>query len=164
MMETITLRLSVDDWRKDTDLGFGPLGIYRMDHYKQGLFSQLKKLKSLLNEYHGVTAILSHNVPDIVPYWYKLEVRVNHAHVTFKAFISYEVNEEKKLIAKIHCTDRPSTEEFPIEGGVEWKTIILTETDIKDPAYVAAYVKNQFICFESYRQIGRDILYAVLEE
>jgi hypothetical protein len=164
MMETITLRLSVDDWRKDTDLGLNALGIYRTDHYKQGLFSMLKKLESLLREYHGVTAILSYNDPEIEPYWYKLEVQVNNASLKFKAYVCYEVNEEKKLIAKIHYTDRPSTEEFPIEGGVAWKTIILAESDIKDPAYVAAYVKNQFICFESYRQIGRDILYAVLEE
>jgi hypothetical protein len=41
---------------------------------------------------------------------------------------------------------------------------VLTESEIKDPAYVVANVKNHFICFESYRQIGRDILYAVLEE
>jgi len=164
MMETITLRPSVDDWRKDIDLGMGPLGIYRIDHYKQVLFSQLRKLENLLREYDGIVAILTYSDSDIAPYWYKMEVRVNHSFQKFKAFICYEVNEEKKLVAKIHCTDRPSTEEFPIEGGVEWKTIILTESDIKDPAYVAAYVKNQFICFESYRQIGRDILYAVLEE
>jgi hypothetical protein len=164
MMETITLRPAVEEWRHDLDLSMSPLGIYRMDQLKQGLFSQLKKLETLLREYQGITAILTYNEPDTPPYWYKLEVRVNHALLKFKAFISYEINEQQQLTAKIHCTDRPSTDEFPIKGGVEWKTIILTESEIKDPGYVAAYVKNQFICFESYRQIGRDILYAVLEE
>jgi len=164
MMETITLRPSVEDWRKDMDLGMAPLGIYRMDRYKQELFKQMRILENLLREYQGVTAILSYNQSDIAPYWHKLEVSVNHSYQKFVALVCYEVNEENKLTAKIHCTNRPSTEEFPIEGGVEWKTIILTESEIKDPAYVAANVKNHFICFESFRQIGRDILYAVLEE
>jgi hypothetical protein len=164
MMETITLRLGVEDWRKDADLALGNLGIYRLYHYKQGLFSQLRKLENLLREYDGVIAILSYNDSNIAPYWCKLEVCVNHSYPKFVSSVCYEVNEEKKLVAKIHCTHRPSTEEFPIEGGVEWKTIILNESDINDPAYVAAYIKNEFICFESYRQIGRDILYAVLEE
>jgi hypothetical protein len=40
----------------------------------------------------------------------------------------------------------------------------LDEAEIKDPAYVVANIKNEFILFESYRQIGRDITYAVMEE
>jgi len=47
---------------------------------------------------------------------------------------------------------------------VEWKTVELKESEIMNPAYVVANIKNHFICFESYRQIGRDILYAVMEE
>lgn len=166
MMETITLRLGVEDWRKDIDLGMSPLGIYRLEHYKQGLFRQLRMLENLLREYEGIVAILHYNdtFSTTAPYWFKLEVCVNQSLLKFIAFVGYEVNEDKKLIAKIHCTNRPSTEEFPIEEGAEWKTIVLSESDIKDPAYVAAYVKNLFICFESYRQIGRNILYAILEE
>lgn len=164
MMETITLRLSQEDWRKDLDLSMIPLGIYRVQHYKQGLFDQLKKLESLLREYQGIHAMLKYSEVEIEPYWYKLEVCVNHARLKFQAFVCYEINEEQQLIATIYCTNRPSTDEFPIEGGVEWKTIVLNDSEIKDPAYVVAHIKNHFICFESYRQIGRDILYAVLEE
>lgn len=164
MMETITLRPSVEDWRKDLDLSMIPLGIYRMQHYKQGLFDELKKLENVLQEYQGIHAKLIYHEPDIPPYWYKFEVCVNHVRLKFQAFVCYEINEQKQFVAKIHCTDRPSTEEFPIENGVEWKTILLNESEIKDPSYVVAYIKNHFICFESYRQIGRDILYAVLEE
>jgi hypothetical protein len=164
MMETITLRPSVEEWRKDLDLAMAPLQIYREPFYKQGLFEQLKKLASLLCEYQGIHAEVNYSDPDIAPYWYKLEVRVNNASLKFKAFVAYSFDEQHQFVAKIHCTNRPSTEEFPIEGGVEWKTIILSESDIKDPAYVVANVKNHFICFESFRQIGRDILYAVLDE
>ena len=164
MMETITLRLSQEDWRKDLDLSMIPLGIYRVQHYKQGLFDQLKKLESLLREYQGIHAMLKYSEVEIEPYWYKLEVCVNHARLKFQAFVCYEINEEQQLVATIYCTNRPSTDEFPIEGGVEWKTIVLNDSEIKDPAYVVAHIKNHFICFESYRQIGRDILYAVWEE
>ncbi|MEY5132602.1 MAG: hypothetical protein RLZZ198_606 [Bacteroidota bacterium] len=164
MMETITLRLSQEEWRKDLDLSMIPLGIYRVQHYKQGLFDQLKKLESLLREYQGIHAMLKYSEVEIEPYWYKLEVCVNHARLKFQAFVCYEINEEQQLVATIYCTNRPSTDEFPIEGGVEWKTIVLNDSEIKDPAYVVAHIKNHFICFESYRQIGRDILYAVLEE
>jgi hypothetical protein len=164
MMETITLRPSQEEWRKDLDLSMIPLGIYRVQHYKQGLFDQLKKLESLLREYKGIHARLIYSEPELDPYWYKMEVCVNHARLKFQAFVCYEIDEQQQFVAKIHCTNRPSTEEFPIEGGVEWKTIVLNESEIKDPAYVVANIKNHFICFESYRQIGRDILYAVLEE
>jgi hypothetical protein len=164
MMETITLRPAIEEWRKDLDLSMSPLGIYRMDHYKRNLLKELTKLEALLNEYQDVRAIVSYADSGQAPYWFRLIVRVSSSWEPFKAHVCYEVNEEKKLIAKIHCTLRASTEEFPLEGGVEWKTIILTESEITDPAYVAAYVKNQFICFESFNQIGRDILYAVLEE
>jgi|LauGreDrversion4_2_1035121.scaffolds.fasta_scaffold13328_7 hypothetical protein len=164
MMETITLRPSQEEWRKDLDLSMIPLGIYRVQHYKQGLFDQLKKLESLLREYQGIHAMLKYSEVEIEPYWYKLEVCVNHARLKFQAFVCYEINEEHQLVATIYCTNRPSTDEFPIEGGVEWKTIVLNDSEIKDPAYVVAHIKNHFICFESYRQIGRDILYAVLEE
>ncbi|MFN5347132.1 MAG: hypothetical protein ACK5B3_07900 [Bacteroidota bacterium] len=164
MLETITLRPSVEDWRHDLDLSMSPLGIYRMDFYKKGLFEQLRKLENLLREYQGVVPHFQYSGHDIAPYWYLFEVRVNNAMLRFKAMLSYELDEANKLIVKIHFTDRPSTEEFPIEEGVAWKTLILDESDIKDPAYVAAYVKNLFISFESYRQIGREILYAVLQE
>ncbi|MFM1836983.1 MAG: hypothetical protein RJA04_1671 [Bacteroidota bacterium] len=163
-METITLRPSQEEWRKDLDLSMIPLGIYRVQHYKQGLFDQLKKLESLLREYQGIHAMLKYSEVEIEPYWYKLEVCVNHARLKFQAFVCYEINKEQQLVATIYCTNRPSTDEFPIEGGVEWKTIVLYDSEIKDPAYVVAHIKNHFICFESYRQIGRDILYAVLEE
>jgi len=164
MMETITLRPSQEEWRKDLDLSMIPLGIYRVQHYKQGLFDQLKKLESLLREYQGIHAMLKYSEVEIEPYWYKLEVCVNHARLKFQAFVCYEINEEQQLVATIYCTNRPSTDEFPIEGGAEWKTIVLNDSEIKDPAYVVAHIKNHFICFESYRKIGRDILYAVLEE
>jgi hypothetical protein len=164
MMETITLRPSQEEWRKDLDLSMIPLGIYRVQHYKQGLFDQLKKLESLLREYQGIHAMLKYSEVEIEPYWYKLEVCVNHARLKFQAFVCYEINEEQQLVATIYCTNRPSTDEFPIEGGAEWKTIVLNDSEIKDPAYVVAHIKNHFICFESFRQIGRDILYAVLDE
>jgi hypothetical protein len=158
MMENITLCTCVEDWRKDIDLGMGLLGIYRIDHYKKGLYSQLRKLENLLKEYEGVAATLICNDYNTAPYWYKLEVCVNHSFLKFNALVCYEVTEEKKLIAKIHYTDQPSTVQFLLEGGVEWKTIILSEPNIMDPAYVVANIKNLFICSESYRQIGRAIL------
>jgi len=164
MMETITLRTSVNEWRKDLDLSMIPLGIFRKQYYKQELHEQLKNLQSVLCEYDGVHAMLIHNDPEIEPYWYKLEVRVNKEIYRFQSYVSYEINADKKLTVQMLYTKRPSTNEFPISAGLEWETLVLTESEIKDPAYVAAYMKNQFICFESFRQIGRDILYVVLEE
>ena len=44
------------------------------------------------------------------------------------------------------------------------KKIELNEEEMENPGFVVAYIKNQFIRFESYRQIGRDITYAVMSE
>jgi hypothetical protein len=98
MMETITLRPSQEEWRKDLDLSMIPLGIYRVQHYKQGLFDQLKKLESLLREYQGIHAMLKYSEVEIEPYWYKLEVCVNHARLKFQAFVCYEINKEQQLV------------------------------------------------------------------
>ena len=163
-MKHISLRPSQGEWRKDLDMSMIPLGIYREPYFKQGLFEELKKLESVLREYPGIHPKLTYSDVEIAPYWYKLQVRVHHANLKFQAFVCYEINEQRELVAKIHCTNQPSTEEFPIEGGVEWKTVELKESEIMNPAYVVANIKNHFICFESYRQIGRDILYAVMEE
>ncbi len=78
--------------------------------------------------------------------------------------LSDEVNADKKLVAVIYCAHLPSTDEFPIKGGAEWRTIILNEPEIENPGFVVAYIKNEFIRFESYRQVGRDITYAVMNE
>ena len=64
-METITLRPSVEEWRKDLDLAMAPLQIYREPFYKQGLFEQLKKLASLLCEYHGIHAEVNYSDPEV---------------------------------------------------------------------------------------------------
>ena len=163
MFSYLSLRPTVEDWRHDLDLSMSPLGIYRIPRLKDDLFEQLKKLRAILSEYQGISANLTYTDMD-QPYWYKIEVRVQNSFRFFHCYVKYDVNEDKKLAAQLYCTHRPSTEEFPIEGGVEWRTITLNEAEIKDPAYVVANIKNEFILFESYRQIGRDITYAVMEE
>jgi hypothetical protein len=78
--------------------------------------------------------------------------------------VKYEVSEEKKLAAKIYYTHHPSTDEFPIKGGADWKTYVIKDSEVENVGFVVANIKNAFICFESYRQIGRDITYAVINE
>jgi len=163
MFEFISERPNVEDWRHDLNLSFQHLGIYRMTHYKSALYEELKKLNTLLSEYEGVVPSLYYNNIDR-PYWYKLEVRVNNSMQKFIAYVKYEVNTDKKLFAEIFCTHLPSTEEFPIKGGAEWRKIELKEEEMENPGFVVAYIKNEFIRFESYRQIGRDITYAVMSE
>jgi hypothetical protein len=163
MFEFISERPNVEDWRHDLNISFQHLGIYRISHFKSTLYEELKKLNAILSEYEGVVPSLYYNNID-KPYWYKFEVRVNNAMQKFTAYVKYEVNADKKLTAEIYCTHLPSTDEFPIKGGAEWRTIVLTESEIENPGFVVAYIKNEFIRFESYRQIGRDITYAVMEE
>jgi hypothetical protein len=78
--------------------------------------------------------------------------------------VKYEVNEEKKLVAVLHYTHQPSTEEFPIKSGADWKTYVIKDSEVENVGFVVANIKNAFIRFESYRQIGRDITYAVMNE
>jgi hypothetical protein len=163
MFEFISERPNVEDWHHDLELSLPHIGIYRLTYYKNKLYEQLKLLNGLLAEYEGVVPSLFHSNLD-QPYWYKLEVRVNNAFLKFQAYVKYEVNTDKKLVAAIHCTHLPSTDEFPIKGGAEWRTIILNEPEIENPGFVVAYIKNEFIRFESYRQVGRDITYAVMNE
>lgn len=163
MFEFISERPNVEDWHHDLDLMFGNLNMYSLAHYKTKLHEQLNALNNLLNQYDGVKSTLQQDELD-QPYWFKLVVRVNDAPIQFESYVKYEVNADKKLVAVHHFTHQPSTEEFPIEEGVRWKTLVLKESEIKNPGFVVANIKNTFICFESYRQIGREITYAVMNE
>ena len=163
MFEFISERPTVEDWRHDLDLSMGHMGIFPMATYKTELFEQLKQLNALLNRYEGVVPSLYHGNLE-QPYWYKFDVRVNCAFLVFQAYVKYEVNDERQLTAVLYYTHQPSTDEFPIKRGAEWRTLILKEKEIENPGFVVANIKNAFIRFESYRQIGRDITYAVMNE
>jgi len=163
MFEFISERPTVEDWRHDLDLMFKHLGMYQMKKYKSELHEQLKVLNGLLSQYDGVVPSLYYNNLD-QPYWYKLEVRVNNSFLKFQCYVKYAVSEDKKLVAEMHYTHLPSTDEFPIKGGAEWRTYVIKDSEVENVGFVIANIKNAFIRFESYRQIGRDITYAVMNE
>ena len=162
-METLTLRTSKEEWRKDLDLGLGNIGIYRMETLKSSLLKHLTELAEMINDYQSLKAL-------IVParkyddFWFSISVNPNDDEMPFYADVKYGVDENHKLYADVYFAARPSTEEFPIAEGIEWKRERLYESEIKDPRYLVTNIKNHFIIFESYKRIGRDILYAVLEE
>ena len=163
MIETLTMRCSKDEWLNDLDLGLGNIGVYRMKTLKNLLIRNMSELSDLINNYESLRSFT------IVPYkednfWFGMKVLAEGGYLPFYAYVFYGVDEKNKLFAEIYYTSRPTTEEFPIEGGVEWKTDRIYESEIKDTRYVVANLKNSFIIYESYKRIGREIIYSVLEE
>ena len=163
MIETLTMRNTKEEWLHDLDMGMGNIGIYRMKTLKNLLIKNMNQLTELLNDYESLRCIT------IVPFkednfWFGMKVIAKGYDLPFYAYVSYGVDEKNKLFAEIYFTARPTTEEFPIEDGVEWKTERLYECEIKDTRYVVANLKNNFIIYESYKRIGREIIYSVLEE
>ena len=162
-METLTLRTSSEEWKKDLDLGLGNIGLYRMESLKIALLKNLNELAAMISNYQSLKA---HVMParKYQDFWFSITVNPENEYLPFYAHVKYDVDEKYKLFADIFFAARPSTDEFPIQEGIEWKTERLYESEIKDPRYVVANIKNHFIIYESYKRIGRDILYAVLEE
>ena len=162
-MEFLTMRTAREEWRKDLDLGLGNIGIYRMETLKNSLLKNLNELIDMINEYQSLNA---HLVParKYEDFWFSITVKPKDEHLPFYADVKYGVDDQHKLYAEIYFSVRPTTEEFPIENNIEWKTERLYESEIKDTRYVVANIKNYFIIYESYKRIGRDILYAVMEE
>ena len=162
-METLTLRTSREEWRKDLDLGLSNIGIYRMEDLKATLLKNLNELAEMINDYHSLNARVM-PARKLQDFWFSISVNPDDEHLSFYADVIYGVDENHKLYADIYFAARPSTIEFPIAEGIEWRKERLYESEIKDPRYVVTNIKNHFIMFESYKRIGRDILYAVLEE
>lgn len=163
MIETITMRPQLEEWQKDMDLGLNRLGIFRMNELRKETVKGMQLFAQLALNYQGLYAeVLMPDRENV--WWVGIRVKAEHADLQFEAYVHYAVNENNKLHAIIRVTDRPTTEEFPIPEGRSWKTDTLFESEIKDPRYVIANVKNYFIQFESFRQIGRDVIYASLEE
>lgn len=162
-METLTLRTASEEWRKDLDLGLGNIGIYRMEAIRTALLKNLNELAAIINNYQSLKA---HVVParKYQDFWFSIAVNTEDEHLPFYAHVKYGVDEKHRLFAEVFFAARPSTDEFPIEEGIEWKTERLYESEIKDPRYVVANIKNHFIIYESFKRIGRAVLYAVLEE
>ncbi|MFN5182273.1 MAG: hypothetical protein ACK5D5_04515 [Bacteroidota bacterium] len=163
MILDLTLRTSNEEWSKDLELGLGNIGVYRIEQMRNELVRNMNSLVTIISSFAGINARL------ITPlkgqdFWIGITVIPQDNLLPFEAYVSYGVDKQHKLFAKIHFTDRPSTAEFPIEGGYSWKTEILYESEIKDTRYTVANVKNHFIIYESFKRIGRDIIYSVLEE
>lgn len=163
MIETITMRPQLEEWQKDMDLSMNRLGIYRMNDKRKELVRGMQLFAELALNYEGLYAeVLLPERKDA--FWTGIRVKATNSALQFEAYVHYAVDKEQKLHAVIRVTDRPTTDEFPIPDGRSWKTDILYDSEIEDPLFVIANVKNYFIQFESYRQIGRDVLYAPLEE
>jgi hypothetical protein len=163
MILDLTLRTSSNDWFKDLEMGLGNIGVYRIEQLRHGLLKNMETLVTMISSFQGLNARL------ILPlkgqdFWIGITVIPEDKLLPFEAYVSYGIDKQHKLFAKIYFTDRASTSEFPIDGGYSWKTEILYESEIKDPGYTVTNVKNHFIIFESFKRIGRDIIYSVLEE
>lgn len=163
MIDTITMRPQLEEWQKDMDLGMNRLGIYRMNVLRKELIGGMQQFVQLALNYEGLYAetLMPERNSD---WWTGVRIKAKNSGLQFEAYAYYAVDPDNKLHAVINVTDRPTTEEFPIPEGRSWKLDKLYESEIKDPRYVIANIKNYFIQFESYRQIGRDVIYAPLEE
>jgi hypothetical protein len=164
MFETITLRTSVEEWSKDLDLAMSHMGIYRMDELKKGILQGINSLCFLLNTYDGVQAFRLDEPAQEKGYWAGIKINVEKSAQTFFAYIKYDVNEKGQLFGEIYYTHQAHTLEIPIPKGVEWRKDLMYDPEISNPAYCIANLKNHFIRFESFQQLGRNITYCVLME
>jgi hypothetical protein len=165
MIVTITSRAAAEEWMQDLEMAFNAMGSYRMEEYRNELLMGVNTLVDMLNRFEGTRAFRSDR--ENCPEGFSLGVKVNYAEAgfPFQAFVRYEVDEDRKLVGVIHYTDTASTEEFPIAGfGYTWKTEYFRERSENKPGQLVAWMKVFAIQFLSMQVIGRDILYAVLEE
>jgi hypothetical protein len=165
MISTLTTRPSIEDWQSEIEKAFNAMGHYRLTDYNSELLRGINQLVDILHKYQGISAFRSDRVN--CPDGFELGIKVNSdkAGFPFRAFVRYEVDEDRKLLGVIHYTDTASTEEFPIAGfGYTWKTEYFRERIENKPGQLVAWMKVFAIQFLSMQVIGRDILYAVLEE
>ena len=163
MIDVITTRTSIQEWKNELNRAMKAAGVRRKDEIYQELEDGLRSLANLINDFRGVEAVL-------VQPGYRdefnvgLKVQCEGMDEVFWAYITYNNAEFNRPSAEINFTERPSTKEFPLEKGTRWKTLNLKEREVKNPLYVVAHVKNYFIQFESFRRIGNEIIYSILEE
>ena len=163
MIDVITTRTSIQEWKNELNRAMKAAGISRKDEIYEQLEEGMRSLANLINDFRGVSASL------IQPGYRDefnvgLRVTCEGLDEAFWAYITYNNGECNRPSVEINFTERPSTKEFPLENGTRWKIVNLKEREVKDPLYVVAHVKNYFIQFESFRRIGNEIIYSILEE
>jgi hypothetical protein len=163
MIDELTTRSSLKDWKSELNKSMRAAGIKRKDELYERLEEGLKLLVNLINEFSGLDAKL------IYPayrdeFHVGLMVKAYGQNDHFHAYITCDTIEDKSLDVEINYSERPSTEEFPLENGSKWRVEKLNESEVKDPLFIVAYVKNCFIKYESFRRIGNRIIYSILEE
>ena len=163
MIDVITTRTSIQEWKNELNRAMKAAGIRRKDEIYEQLEEAMRSLANLINDFRGVSASL------IQPGYRDefnvgLRVQCEGMDEAFLAYITYNNGECNRPSVEINFTERPSTTEFPLENGTRWKIVNLKEREVKDPLYVVAHVKNYFNQFESFRRIGNEIIYSILEE
>jgi len=163
MIDVLTTRTSIQEWKNELNRSMKAAGIKRKDEIYEQLEEGLRKLVSIINEFRELQAsIMQPGYRDEHDIAIRVEAeKMDHS---FFAFITYTDANTNRPSVEINYTERPTTKEFPIEGGTKWKIVNLKEREVKDPLYVIAYVKNCFIQYESFRRIGNSIIYSILEE
>lgn len=163
MIDVITTRTSIQEWKNELNRAMKAAGIRRKDEIYEQLEEGMRSLANLINDFRGVTATL------IQPGYRDefnvgLRVQCDGMDDAFFAYVAYSNGEYERPSVEINFTERPSTTEFPLENGTRWKIVNLKEKEVKNALYVVAHVKNYFIQFESFRRIGNRIIYSILEE
>ncbi len=164
MIVNITSRTSRSDWQKDLELGMGFMGSYRMTHLRQDLMKSMNELIDLVNQYHGVNAHGQDHSQ--CPEEFELGIKATHweAGFPFQAYVGFKISEQNELIGLLHYTERATTEEFPLERSIQWKTEEFQQNPYDLCPLIVTWIKNYLIQYLSFQVIGRDVIYAVLEE
>jgi hypothetical protein len=164
MIVNITSRTSRSDWQKDLELGMGFMGSYRMTHLRQDLMKSINELIDLVNQYHGVNAHRQDHSQ--CPEEFELGIKATHweAGFPFQAYVGFKISEQNELIGLLHYTERATTDEFPLERSIQWKTEEFQQNPDDLCPLIVTWIKNYLIQYLSFQVIGRDVIYAVLEE
>ena len=163
MIDVLTTKTSVKDWTAEMNRSMRAAGIKRKDELFERLEEGMKLLVSLINDFSGLEAKLIY--PRLRDEFHLGIMVSSHGHTSpFQAYISYDNIDDKKLEVSINYSERPSTEEFPLENGSKWKVDKYEGSEVNDPMFIVACVKNSFIKYESFRRIGNRIIYSILEE
>ena len=114
-------------------------GIKRKDELFERLEEGMRRLVSLINEFSGLEARL------IYPgyrdeFHLGIMVKAFGFENNFQAYISYENIEDKNLEVSINYSERPSTDEFPLENGLRVSSL---------PIFFSSIInfKSQFLKF-----------------
>jgi len=163
MIDVLTTKTSLKVWTTEMNKSMRAAGIKRKDELYERLEEGMKLLVNLINEFRGLEAKLMY--PGYrEEYHIGIMVKAYGKDMHFEAYITCESLGDRNLDVEINYTERPSTEEFPLENGSKWKIDKHKGREANDPMFIVACVKNSFIKYESFRRLGNKIIYSILEE